>query len=64
MVKGLLRKHKYPPDRSPVAIEEVLNQAELVASGWVFSCKVCLSTKHTFLGAVAKETAMIAPDKH
>lgn len=34
MVKTLLKRYKYPPDRASDAVEEVLQQAELVAEGW------------------------------
>ena len=34
MVKHLLIRNKYPPDRAPGAVEEVLQQAEVVAVGW------------------------------
>jgi type I restriction enzyme, R subunit len=35
LVKVLLVKHKYPPDRQPAALERVLAQAELLADEWV-----------------------------
>ena len=31
MVKVLLARHKYPPDKQPEAIEKVIAQAELLA---------------------------------
>jgi type I restriction enzyme, R subunit len=34
MVKVLLAKYRYPPDRQPYAMEKVINQAELLADTW------------------------------
>jgi len=34
LVKRLLRKHKYPPDRQERATETVLQQAEVLAQAW------------------------------
>ncbi|HET6587730.1 MAG TPA: type I restriction endonuclease subunit R [Oleiagrimonas sp.] len=34
MIKVLLAKHKYPPDKQPEAIEKVITQAELLADHW------------------------------
>lgn len=34
MIKVLLAKHKYPPDKQPEAIEKVIAQAELLADTW------------------------------
>jgi type I restriction enzyme, R subunit len=36
MVKVLLAKYKYPPDKQPLATEKVLAQAELLADTWAF----------------------------
>lgn len=36
MVKVLLAKHKYPPDRQAEATEKVIAQAELLADSWAF----------------------------
>ena len=35
MVKRILRKYKYPPDRQDEAIELVLQQAEVLGEAWV-----------------------------
>lgn len=35
LVKRLLRKHGYPPDKQKKATETVLEQAEVVAAEWV-----------------------------
>ena len=35
MVKQILRKYKYPPDRQEVAIDLVLQQAETLSESWV-----------------------------
>jgi type I restriction enzyme R subunit len=34
MVKRILRKHKYPPDRQDAAVELVLQQAKALGDGW------------------------------
>ncbi|MEG3157676.1 type I restriction endonuclease subunit R [Lysobacter zhanggongensis] len=34
MVKVLLAKYRYPPDRQPAAMEKVISQAELLADTW------------------------------
>jgi type I restriction enzyme R subunit len=34
MIKVLLAKHKYPPDKQPEAIEKIITQAELLADTW------------------------------
>jgi len=34
LVRVLLRRHKYPPDDAPAAIELVMKQAEALAEGW------------------------------
>jgi type I restriction enzyme R subunit len=36
MVKVLLAKYKYPPDRQAEATEKVIGQAELLADAWAF----------------------------
>ena len=36
MVKVLLAKHRYPPDRQAEATEKVIAQAELLADAWAF----------------------------
>jgi type I restriction enzyme R subunit len=36
MVKVLLAKHKYPPDKTAEATEKVIAQAELLADTWAF----------------------------
>jgi type I restriction enzyme R subunit len=38
MVKRILRKYKYPPDRQEEAVTLVLQQAETVAEGWGAVC--------------------------
>jgi type I restriction enzyme R subunit len=35
MVKRILRKHGYPPDKQASATELILEQAELLAESWV-----------------------------
>ena len=35
LVKRILRKHGYPPDKAEKATQTVLEQAELLSSGWV-----------------------------
>jgi len=35
MVKRILRKYKYPPDREARAVELVLQQAETLSEDWV-----------------------------
>ena len=35
MVKTLLRRYKYPPDKQEEATEMVLRQAEMLSSEWV-----------------------------
>lgn len=35
LVKRVLRKYGYPPDKQEQAIVTVLQQAELLAGGWV-----------------------------
>jgi type I restriction enzyme, R subunit len=35
MVKRILRKYRYPPDRQDEAIELVLQQAEVLGEAWV-----------------------------
>jgi len=35
MVKRILRKHGYPPDREQKATQTVLEQAEVLSEGWV-----------------------------
>ena len=37
MVKTLLRRYKYPPDRQEEATETVLKQAESLSEAWVTS---------------------------
>lgn len=34
MVKVLLARHRYPPDKQPEAIQKVIAQAELLADAW------------------------------
>jgi type I restriction enzyme R subunit len=34
MVKRILRKYKYPPDKQYVAVELVLQQARVMGDGW------------------------------
>lgn len=34
IVKRILRKHKYPPDKQEKATQTVLEQAEAFADGW------------------------------
>ena len=34
LVKVLLTKYKYPPDKQPAAVEKVIEQAELYADLW------------------------------
>ena len=34
LVKVLLTKYKYPPDKQPEAVEKVIEQAELYADMW------------------------------
>jgi type I restriction enzyme R subunit len=34
MIKVLLAKHKYPPDKQAEAVEKVIAQAELLADAW------------------------------
>ena len=34
LVKRILRKHGYPPDRQEQATRTVLEQAEVVSTGW------------------------------
>lgn len=34
MIKVLLAKHKYPPDKQAEATEKVIAQAELLADAW------------------------------
>ena len=36
LVKVLLTKYKYPPDKQPEAVEKVIEQAELYADLWAF----------------------------
>jgi type I restriction enzyme R subunit len=36
MVKVLLAKHKYPPDKQAEATDKVIAQAELLADTWAF----------------------------
>ena len=36
MVRRILRKYKYPPDREARAIELVLQQAEILSEAWVY----------------------------
>ncbi len=35
MVKTLLRRYKYPPDKQEEATETVLKQAEMLSAEWV-----------------------------
>ena len=35
LVKRILRNHKYPPDKTPEAVELVLQQAEVLSASWV-----------------------------
>ena len=35
MVKRVLRKHGYPPDKQAQAVKTVLEQAEVLTMGWV-----------------------------
>ena len=37
MVKTLLRRYKYPPDRQEAATETVLKQAESLSSEWILA---------------------------
>jgi type I restriction enzyme R subunit len=37
MVKRVLRKYKYPPDKEARAVELVLQQAETLSEAWVAS---------------------------
>jgi len=37
MVKRILRKYKYPPDKTEAAIDLVLQQAETLSESWVES---------------------------
>jgi type I restriction enzyme R subunit len=34
MVRRLLRRYKYPPDKAPDAIKLILEQAEVLADDW------------------------------
>jgi len=34
LVKEILRKHKYPPDKTPAAVQLVLDQAALLSDEW------------------------------
>lgn len=36
MVKRILRKYKYPPDKQEVAVNWVLEQAETLGAAWGF----------------------------
>ena len=40
LVRRLLRRHGYPPDKQEKATETVLEQAELVSDGWVSSLEI------------------------
>jgi type I restriction enzyme R subunit len=35
LVRRILNKHGYPPDKQPAAIELVMKQAENLADAWV-----------------------------
>ena len=35
LVKRILRKYKYPPDRQEAAVQLVLDQAETLSAAWV-----------------------------
>jgi type I restriction enzyme R subunit len=35
MVRRILKKYKYPPDKELIAVENVLTQAETLSAGWV-----------------------------
>jgi type I restriction enzyme, R subunit len=37
MVKRLLRKYGYPPDKEKKATETVLQQAELICKDWAYA---------------------------
>ncbi|MCX7635743.1 MAG: DUF3387 domain-containing protein, partial [Syntrophales bacterium] len=37
LVRRLLRRHGYPPDKQEKAIQTVINQAEALSEGWAFS---------------------------
>jgi len=37
LVKRILRKHGYPPDKQEKATQVVLEQAEALTEGWVIS---------------------------
>ena len=37
MVKRILRKHDYPPDRQEKATRTVLEQAAVLSEGWAIS---------------------------
>lgn len=37
LVKRILRKHGYPPDKQEKATQTVLEQAELLSEGWVMA---------------------------
>lgn len=39
MVKRILRKYKYPPDRQDAAVELVLQQAQALGEAWALLCK-------------------------
>ena len=47
MVKTLLKRYKYPPDKQDEATETVLRQAETLSAEWAWlnreSCLVCAS---------------------
>ncbi|HEX3142160.1 MAG TPA: type I restriction enzyme endonuclease domain-containing protein [Rhizobacter sp.] len=34
LVRRVLRKYKYPPDRQDAAVEQVLEQAKALAEAW------------------------------
>lgn len=34
LVRQTLRKYKYPPDKTPYAVELILKQAEVVSNSW------------------------------
>ena len=54
LVKRILRKHGYPPDKQEKATRTVLEQAEVLSEGWALAggslegrnCRSCLKTNH------------------
>ncbi|MDW8240683.1 MAG: DUF3387 domain-containing protein [Acidobacteriota bacterium] len=37
LVKRILRKHGYPPDKQEKAMQTVLEQAEILSAGWAMA---------------------------